>query len=118
MLVPTAGIVDSHCGGSGMANAVRDFDHSAIRPAFSTMLAAPKKNGTSRISMSAIVITTTAHERRPPSKCWVWSNSGHVATEIMVAQVDAIRNGRTIQKLLTINTASARSWQRVPAKSG
>src|SRR5207247_6634654 len=62
-------------------------------------------------------MTAAASERLPPSHAAAGSRIGHVATAIMMDQIDAIRNGRTIQKLLTSSVPSANSCRVVRARS-
>jgi len=59
----------------------------------------PSRNDAPRFSTSASVIGAVARERLPPSHAWARSKSGQVVTSIIVAQANASRNGRTIQKL-------------------
>src|SRR6266699_1743951 len=62
-------------------------------------------------------MTATAIERLPPNYACTRSNIGQVATAIIVAQVDATKNGRTIQKLLRIRAPRASSCRVVRARS-
>ena len=62
-------------------------------------------------------MTATASERLPPSHACACNKSGHVETAIMTAHVNATRNGRTIQKLLSMSAPSAMSWRVVRTRS-
>jgi hypothetical protein len=64
-----------------------------------------------------MVINAVAAARRPPIQRSISSIIGHVATTIVVAQINALRNGSKVHRLPLISTAIIRMTSTVRVRS-
>jgi predicted cation transporter len=106
------GIFPTHSGITGKTNVLMDFVQSVILSALSMMAEIANVRGMTRNSSSIMVIAATARPRFCQNQPCSFSNIGHVATTIMVAQIKELRNGLKIQKLAAIS-APMNSTERV-----
>ena len=100
---PTSGKRSIHAGGIGKWISFSDFAHSWMLSEYSTIVLTASQNGTTNTSSIAIVIVTTATQRRRPKACSILSITGQVAMTIIAAQMMGTMKGRMIQNEATIS---------------
>ena len=96
---PTPGMLSSHVGAGPSPCAIKSRMTAGLRSAASSSVLIASENGTMKASRTTRVMSATARDRRPPVIRCTHNNSGQVATTIVVAQISAPRNGRSVQKL-------------------
>jgi hypothetical protein len=94
---PTNGIFATHSGGTLKDCGSIDFAQFVMSPTCETSVPRASASGTRKISDIAVVITATASQRRRQRRFCTASIVGHVATAIIVAQINAGKNGFMIQ---------------------
>ncbi len=116
-LGPISGSPSTQPGGGGTPARASAFSPSPKSSACSTMVITASASGTITTSSSTIVITITARPRFPQSILCAARISGHVATTISVAQINAGRNGCSIHRLAMIAAAMNSTESRMRGNS-
>src|SRR5262249_18501527 len=89
-------------GGGGSRRVFNEFALATIVSMLPTSAPTASVRGMTRMSKRAIVITTVARLRRPPSLDCSHMRTGHVDVTIVVAHSAAERNGSATNPLKTI----------------
>jgi hypothetical protein len=112
---PTNGISEIHDGGGPSPLARKSFITIGLRSAASSSTPIARTNGTMNVRNTASVIIDAAIHRRPPTRRSSRRSTGHVAIAIVVAQINPLRNGRSVHTLPASSTpiTSTNSTTRV-----
>jgi len=106
-------MLPSQSGGGGTVKVASDLALITISSALLIMVATARDKGTMRASSRTRVITATASHLLPHRRAWRATRRGQVATTIMVAQIKALTNGRTTQKLAAMSIPINRTIRAV-----
>ena len=114
---PSHGIETSQWGSGGKprSSAARTSSTPCTARSSSTATAIP--NGTTNTAEITRVISTTANAREPPIHFCTCLSSGHVATTIVVAQINALKKGDSVQRLAAISPERIKMNRKVRVRS-